>query len=367
MKLPRQIILLLPRQLRLLHHWFIGQQKANLVMINHVRTFYTFHVQQLTYLSDNQKSHKSSTGAGRNKYIEDPNPLIPPAIDAWRNALARVDTDPKNQAGCFSRPTDAGYAFPEPGIIYGGQSAERQAKLLLGWLRQRPAMIYRLTSSASSARVLSNQSWRTMLTYGDTPVSLESREQTKSASRRVDMRQLLGNCLDESGLELVAGTDHLFWCKQELSTGTLPSTDICQEILWELYELNFRFELLALHHRAQLLVNDTPEQQDCVLACFPGHGPLLVADCSLANKGLAAPSITERAPYLLALKRLMRGWKGNVPVQVSSDEKPIEQYSTVELTALERAVARFYTQSFFNFFGRAAILPHGLRISTAGT
>jgi len=63
----------------------------------------------------------------------------------------------------------------------------------------------------------------------------------------------------------------------------------------------------------------------------------------------------------------MRGWKGNVPVQVSSNEKLIEQYSIIELTALERAVARFYTQSFFNFFGHAAIVPHGVQISTAGT
>jgi len=50
--------------------------------------------------------------------------------------MAQVDMDLKNQAGCFSRPTDAGYAFPEPGVIYGGQTPERQAKLLLGWLRQ---------------------------------------------------------------------------------------------------------------------------------------------------------------------------------------------------------------------------------------
>jgi hypothetical protein len=297
--------------------------------------------------------------------MEEPNPLIPPAIAVWCNALAQVDTDPKNQAGFFSRPTDAGYAFPDPGVIYGGQSPERQAKLLLSWLRQRPALIYRLTSSSSSARVLSNQSWRTMLTYGDMAVSSGSQEHTKSGHRRADMRQLLGNCLEEAGLELVVGSDHTFWHEQELSTGVLPSFEICQEILWELYELNFRFELLALHRRAQLVVDDSPEHQDRVLACFPGHGPLLVADLSLANQGLAAPSITERAQYVLALKRLMKGWKGRVPLQIGSDEKPVKQYSVVELTTLERAVATFYTQSFFNFFGRAAIVPHRLQVSSS--
>jgi len=113
------------------------------------------------------------------------------------------------------------------------------------------------------------------------------------------------------------------------------------------------------------VVDDSPGHQDHVLRCFPGHGPLLVADLSLANQGLAAPSTAERAPYLLAMKRLMKGWKGSVPSQIVADEKPVEQYSALELTALERAVAKFYTQSFFNFFGRAAIVPHQLQVSSS--
>ena len=116
----------------------------------------------------------------------------------------------------------------------------------------------------------------------------------------------------------------------------------------------------------QLVIDNSPEWQDQVVACFPGHGPLLVADPSLANQGLAALSITDRAPYLLTLKRLMKGWKGNAPVQIGHDEKSIEQYSVVELTVLECAVAKFYMQSFFNFFGRAAIVPHGLHVPTLG-
>ena len=70
----------------------------------------------------------------------------------------------------------------------------------------------------------------------------------KSGCHRTDMHQLLGNCLDEAGLELVSGSDQVFWREQELSAVVLPSFNVCQEILWELYELNFRFELLALHH-----------------------------------------------------------------------------------------------------------------------
>jgi hypothetical protein len=179
------------------------------------------------------------------------------------------------------------------------------------------------------------------------------------------MRELLGNCLDEAGLELKTGVEQIFWRERGLSTGVLPSVEVCQEILWELYKLNFRFELLALHHRAQLVVDDLPQHQDRVLACFPGHVPLLVADLSLANQGLTAPSTAERAPYLLALRQLMKDWKGNAPSQIGLEEKHVEQYSEDELTALEQAVAKFYTQSFFNFFGRAAIVPHRLLIPSS--
>jgi hypothetical protein len=157
----------------------------------------------------------------------------------WKHTLAQVDTDPKNQIGYFSKPSNAGYAFPEPGVIYGGQTSKRQAHLLLGWLRQQPALIYRLTSLSLSARVLSNQNWHTLLSYGNTPVSSGSQEQTKAGRYCTNMCQLLGNCLDESGVELVSGNNQLFWQEQELSTGALPSVKICHEILWELYELNF--------------------------------------------------------------------------------------------------------------------------------
>lgn len=39
----------------------------------------------------------------------------------------------------------------------------------------------------------------------------------------------------------------------------------------------------------------------------------------------------------------MKGWKRNVPSQIGSEEKHVEQYSVVELAALEQAVAKFYT------------------------
>jgi hypothetical protein len=79
----------------------------------------------------------------------------------------------------------------------------------------------------------------------------------------------------------------------------------CEEILWELSELNFHFELLALHSQATTAPDKDP--QELVSACFPGCNSrsLLVADLGTANHGLAGGSWEDRAFYLHALKRLM--------------------------------------------------------------
>jgi hypothetical protein len=181
------------------------------------------------------------------------------------------------------------------------------------------------------------------------------------------MQELLGNCLDEAGvaLDMSSNPSVVFWREAQLSVGTLPNLRVTQEILWELYELNFRFELVALDRRAWLapveeLAAQESSRQLMLMACFPSES-LLVADVSSANQGLASPTLEGRAQYLLAMKQLMKGWGGNVPEVVHCPPKnPANGYSLQELAELEQAIAIFYTQSFFNHFGRAAILPHAL-------
>jgi hypothetical protein len=110
--------------------------------------------------------------------------------------------------------------------------------------RQEPTLVVHRGWSVSVALT----SWCMMLTHGnDIPGSIENQKQMKNGQCHADMHQLLRSCLDEVGLELVTGVDHVLWHEQELPMGVLPSGKVCQEILWELYELNFRFELLALH------------------------------------------------------------------------------------------------------------------------
>lgn len=225
--------------------------------------------------------------------------------------------------------------------------------------------MYRLTSSTSSARLLSNHSWRALLNYGGAdvqPSAGSSSNTTKSFQRRQEMHELLGNCMEEAGVELqpMDDTHQVFWRDHQISSGTLPSTALSQEILWELYELNFRFEFLAVDRRAQVVEDKSAGHHDLLASCFPGDTPFMVVGIDLAKKGLGSTLLSERAPYIVAMKAVMRGWRGRVPEEITVPDKPVEEYTTQELVSLENAVANFYTQSFFDYFGRAAVIPHRL-------
>lgn len=54
----------------------------------------------------------------------------------------------------------------------------------------------------------------------------------------------------------------------------------------------------------------------------------------------------------------MRDWKGHKPTPILlPDLADVSMYREDDVRVIEDAVARFYTQSFFSFFGCAAVIP----------
>jgi hypothetical protein len=147
---------------------------------------------------------------------------------------------------------------------------------------------------------------------------------------------LFANCLDDLEVDF----DHF-----------LPPTDTApppvglsdgQKILWELSELNFRFELLALDKWASGTTNEVAaeDRQDMICQCFPNN--TFIAELPHATQGPASQNWQERLPVLLRLRALMQDWQGLKPTPLL-------------LPDLD-------TQTFFNFFGRAAVIPTRLDI-----
>ena len=95
-----------------------------------------------------------------------------------------------------------------------------------------------------------------------------------------------------------------------------------EEVLWELAELNFRFELAALDGRMSgSMVSD---RNHLVVTCFPDAaetGSLLIVKLECANQGLGSSDWQQKSRYLLALKSLMMGWTACTLPEIIKEEK----------------------------------------------
>ena len=138
-----------------------------------------------------------------------------------------------------------------------------------------------------------------------------------------------------------------------------PITDLeAQQILWHLSELNFRFELLALNKRAGPPGHDAFECDQAVRNALLITS-LQVVDMDTSNKGIRSSHWWSCLPSLLDLATLMRDWSGDKPLLLLQDI-PFSECTELNTGVLEDAVARFYTDSFFIFFGCAAVIPTSL-------
>ena len=128
----------------------------------------------------------------------------------------------------------------------------------------------------SLASPLSGQQWCDFLLDG---LLAHSRE-PNLVHQREEVKAMFRNTLDELQIDLSPPAHSNF--------PTIP-VDEAQKMLWELTELNFCFELLALDKCASGLSSrwDEHEQQAMVLKCFDVPS-LIVADVQPANFGLQA-------------------------------------------------------------------------------
>ena len=97
--------------------------------------------------------------------------------------------------------------------------------------------------------------------------------------------------------------------------------------------------------------------------CFPNVS-LIVPSLLVANHGIASSSAWERAHYFFAMCWIMVRWRQVNPRGLIIKIHKMK-WSIKELDELEKEVAAFYTQSFYNCFRWAAVLPHRLSESAA--
>jgi hypothetical protein len=274
---------------------------------------------------------------------------MPLAIPSWQNALKAVDTDPSRlDSSNRTNPHDGKYVFPEPGIFAGVQNELRRSRYFATWDSTKDVCIFRVFQGSSTAVPLSGQEWRDLL-VGNLNGEFKGKKNQETQQK---IRNLFADCLDE----LQVTFDQFMPPTDTTPLSVEPSEG--QKVLWELSELNFRFELLALDKRASGTASEdaAKDRQEMICRCFPNNA--LIAELRHSTQGLASLNWQERLPTLLRLRALMRDWPEPKPTPLLlPDLSSLNLYTESDSRLLEDAVAQFYTQTFFNFFGRAAVIP----------
>ncbi|SJK98907.1 uncharacterized protein ARMOST_02183 [Armillaria ostoyae] len=281
--------------------------------------------------------------------------LLPVPVPVWRTAVETTSAD-KSRCHPEARIGEAnGYIFPRPDIFVNTQSDIKMHTIMQAWLRLRPSLLARVSCTAYSAQPLPHQAWRTVLNIDwltkkrhEHPSNLP----TKSRKRQDQAVDFLAGCNGEMKISTDFNlSGPVFWNGEEYST--LSDNDR-REVLWELAELNFRFEMVALDARAAQNGGNLH-----LLLCSIPYGktmPFVSVDIGSANHGLGHPSWQQRAPYVFALMNAMRSWR-DCP-QLLMDKR--NGYTEEEFLMLEREMAKFYVESFFCFFGHAPVIPRHL-------
>ena len=203
-------------------------------------------------------------------------------------------------------------------------------------------LLSEVQQSRPQDRPLSNQEWQDILVG-----SLEFKSSDSACAKAQEHAcRLLGSAIYDLHLNVV-------------DPATTPPPPIgdpeAQAILWWLSELNFRFELLALHKHAGPVDSDTVKCDEAVRDALQ-LTLLQAVDADTSVEGFHSRDWRSRLPSLLQLTTLMRVLSGDKPLPLLQD-KPLHEYTECDTGILEDVVTWFYTDAYFIFFGHAAVIP----------
>lgn len=175
-------------------------------------------------------------------------------------------------------------------------------------------------------------------------------------------RDLFGEDLLDAQGTTWAIKDSLEWRNMTISVASLadPPPRLMRLILWELYELNFRYELLALDRvMARALWEESlHDRRDLLYGIFPEGSGFMMWSSPLPedDAGMWSRQISEIFPYVENFRKLLSCWEDAPPrLSVPLDASTFD--ATIYFQVMQPA-CNFYVQCFFDHFGRPPVVPH---------
>jgi hypothetical protein len=159
----------------------------------------------------------------------------------------------------------------------------------------------------------------------------------------------------------------VFWNELAVQHGdtSMLTCTVTSQIIWDLFEHNFRLELLALDRCVMAKIwQDSLKaaaRDDLLKRVFPGDSGYLVGVMPSSNEGLAAEKWEDRMPYVENFRVLVSDWPGESAALLKDIKVLASPFFTPrrsDVDKVEVLLTHFYCQTFFDYFGRAAITPH---------
>ena len=318
----------------------------------HVKKSCKYHFPFTSGLTPACLDNKETTTTLRNKFVGVDDVMAPESIPVWRNALTSLSHLFKINVA----DVNSGYAAPDPGLFLQPAKEEIWVHYFSVWLKLQELLFHRISSSSGTIEPLPNKTWRNLLSLGKT----SPRADTLQGKLRSRVLLILQECASRSNTHLNfndLSSLPATWQGQEIPSHQLPPTHVGKEILWELYEINFRVEFLALDSILDKSDEHSTERQIVIDGhCWPNS--LVIPDFERSGDGLNARSLKDRAPYLDGLRLVMSSWSG-APLALREPFSCVDA-SEHDLEQMEMEIAQFYVNAFYRIFGRAANVPHFL-------
>jgi hypothetical protein len=301
--------------------------------------------------------------SGRDKFQEPIDASMPPSIESWVLAMQKVDT---TRSPIKDTAHHRGYRFPDPGLFIGTSQKE---VYLATWLSARSAWMMGMAKDiwpGDGAQCVPAQWWRDFLRRGcfppiSSPVTSSKARQpatsepTKTQRRNEEVTKIFRRHMRTELKEV----DSVFWKDRPFVRDDFKNLepDVVAEILWDLYEHNWRLDLLTLDQvvMPSLWQGEKGYERDNLVKSMFHNSHYLVITFPLANHGLASQSWKDRAPYVKIFRDILSFWP-HFPHAVGGRNLT----TPGDVSLIEQVLADFYCQTFYDYFGRAPITPHRL-------
>ncbi|KAF8144581.1 hypothetical protein K438DRAFT_1873637 [Mycena galopus ATCC 62051] len=285
-----------------------------------------------------QKPAQNASKAARDKFRAVEAPEMPPSIPSWADALRDVN---QSIPPFSSDGKDKRYVLPEPALFVGPETPERRRLYLHHWNMVSDGIYFMMDQGAP--QLLSGQEWRDVLCG---LVTQRGQPNSRTHRRSKALEDRIRPALQASNVSSIEGLP------VPLHQVPYVSDKKFREAVWQVAEASFRLEFCSLDRRASKKI-----RYEQVKDCFAGR-MLLGTPLEMSKCGWAAAEITDRRYCIERTATLMLDWTTQSPRPNVIDRvaRPTS-WSSSDMLALEQAVCRYYTQAFWEYFGRAAVVP----------